>query len=119
MSDSVVQDIHHDGARRRSVLAFRDGSCLAITAGLVSYGRSVAAFDDPLGNGVRGVFAIPAALAPQWQDDGSGFVRECLGGAVLLHGGSTVLIKPYSIELYASALDALHGRDCHGRIDLA
>ena len=119
MNDSVVQDVHHDCEHRRSVLSFRDGSCLAISAGLVSYGRSAAAFDDPLGNGVRGVFAIPVALVPHWQDDGSGYVRECLGGAVLLHGGSAVLIKPYSIELYASALDALHGRDCHGRIDLA
>ncbi|MFZ5756745.1 MAG: hypothetical protein ACOY3X_07570 [Pseudomonadota bacterium] len=117
MGDSVVQRMLHDSARRRSVLEFRDGSCLAIGAGLVSYGRDAAAFDDPLGNGVRAAFEIPAALAPQWQD-GSGHVQELSGGAVLLHGGSVVLIKPYSIELYASGMDALHGRDCRGRMDL-
>lgn len=118
MNDTVVQRVCHDGTRRLSLLELRDGSVLAIGAELVRYARDMKSLDDPLGNGMRGVIAIPAALAPRWEEE-SGFVAEQLGGAVLLHGGSALLVKPYSIEFYASANDALHARDCRGRIDLA
>lgn len=117
MSDTVVQSIRNDPARRLTLLALRDGSCLAISEGLVRFARSATALDDPLGNGVRGAIAIPAAHAPSW-DAASGYVGEQTGGAVLLHGGAAVLIKPYAIELYAAPLDALHGRHCLGAIDL-
>ncbi|MFZ5723301.1 MAG: hypothetical protein ACOY33_06535 [Pseudomonadota bacterium] len=117
MNDGVVNRILSDVPRRLTLLELRDGSCLAVGAELVRYARSAQALEDPLGNGVRGVMAVPAALQPDWRDEG-GHVEEQHGGAVLLRGGSVLLIKPYSIELYASSLDALHGRDCRGRIDL-
>ena len=117
MNDTVMQRVCHDAVRRLSLLELRDGSVLAIGAELLRYARDAKALDDPLGNGMRGVIPMPAALAPGWEEEG-GFVAEQLGGAVLLRGGSALLVKPYSIELYASANDALHARDCRGRIDL-
>lgn len=120
MANDMVEAVIHEGegAAARSVLRLRKGYCLAVSAALVRLARDRAALDDPLGNGVRAVLEIPPALAPQWMP-GSGYVREQAGGAVLLHGGATLLLKPFAIELYATAPDALHARDCRGRIDLS
>lgn len=118
-ADGLMQDILHQGTGPTacSLIVLRQGACLAVTQRLVRFARDRAALDDPLGNGVRGVLEIPPALAPQWIAD-SGYVAGQGGGAILLHGGSTLLIKPFAIELYATPADALHARDCHGRIDL-
>lgn len=118
MNDMVEQLIHEgEGATARSVVVLRRGWCLAISAALVRFARDRAALDDPLGNGVRGVLEIPPRSAPAWVQ-GSGYVREQSGGAILLHGGATLLVKPQSIELYASPADALHARGCLGAIAL-
>lgn len=118
MNDMVEQIVHEGaGVNARSVVVLRRGWCLAITAGLVRFARDRAALDDPLGNGVRGVLEIPPALAPHWVD-GAGYVREQSGGAILLNGTATVLVKPQAIELYASPADALHARACLGSISL-
>ncbi len=118
-ADTLVQDVLHQGTGQAacSIIMLRQGACLAVTHALIRFARDCAALDDPLGNGVRGVLDIPPALAPQWID-GSGYVAGHGGGAILLHGGSTLLIKPFAIELYATPADALHARDCHGCIDL-
>lgn len=119
MNDMVEAIIHEgNGAAARSVVVLRKGWCLAVSGSLVRFARDRAALDDPFGNGVRGVLEIPGPLAPVWTP-GSGYVREQAGGAILLHGGAALLVKPYSIELYASPLDALHARDCRGAIDLS
>lgn len=118
--DTMMAGCRHEGTGEgcRTVLQLRDGSCIAVTRGLVRYARDVAALDDPLGNGVRGAITIPPAQAPAWQGDGAGFLAEVAGGALLLAGGAVVLVKPWSIELYGSGPDALHGRACLGRIEL-
>ena len=116
MDDMVLAMLQEgEGDARCTLLQLRNGNTLSISRSLLRYARDRAALADPLGNGVRGVLAIPEALAPRWQD---GYVQEVAGGAVLLHGGTVVLFKPFSIELYASGMDALHARHCHGRIDL-
>ncbi len=118
-NDALVQAIRHEDAAEnaRSVIVLRGGACLAVSRSLVRFARDLAALDDPLGNGMRGVLEIPPALAPQWVA-GSGYVLEQAGGAILLAGGSVLLIKPFTIELYATPADALHARDCAGRLEI-
>lgn len=118
--DAMVQAIVHEGSAgsARTVIVLRNGACIAVSRALVRFARDRAALDDPLGNGVRGVLDIPPALAPQWEE-GSGYLQDQGGGAILLNGGTTILVKPYAIELYATPADALHARNCVGRIDLA
>ncbi len=118
--NDMVEAVIHEGneASARTVLLLRRGYCLAISALLVRFARSRTALDDPLGNGVLAALEIPSALAPQWIS-GSGFLQEQSGGAVLLNGGTVLLVKPFAIELYASGMDALHARDCRGQIDLS
>lgn len=118
MNNDLVQAVSHDAESARTLVQMRNGTCLSITVALVRFARDIGALADPLGNGMRGVVEIPADLAPRWVD-GSGFLAEQAGGAIILHGGTTLLIKPFVIELYGSGLDALHGRDCRGKIDLA
>lgn len=120
MSNDMVRDVRHEGTgdSARTVIELRNGNCLAVSRELVRFARDARALDDALGNGVYGVIEIAPSLAPRWET-GSGFLQEQAGGAVLLHGGTTLLVKPHSIELYAAPLDALHARDCRGRIDLA
>lgn len=118
MANDMVRAIHHEGGESPlTLIELRNGHCLAISMTLVRYARDRAALDNPFGNGVRGVLEVPAGMAPRWEE-GSGFLKEQSGGAVLLHGGTTLLIKPHAIELYALPLDALHARHCHGRIEL-
>lgn len=118
MNDMVEAVVHEGvGEAARSVLVLRRGWCLSISRSLVRFARDRAALDDPLGNGVRGVIEVPAALAPRWEP-GAGYIAEQQGGAILLNGGAALLVKPFSIELYSTGLDALHGRDCRGRIDI-
>lgn len=116
----MVEAITHEdaGGSFRTLLLLRRGYCLAVSEALVRFARSRAALDDPLGNGVLSALAIPPALRPRWIA-GSGYLQERAGGAVLLNGGTVLLVKPFSIELYASGPDALHARNCHGRIDLS
>ena len=117
MNNDMVRDIRHEGAgdTARTVIELRNGNCLAISRGLVRFARDAQALDDALGNGVYGVLEIAPALAPRWEV-GHGFLQEQAGGAVLLNGGTTLLIKPHSIELYAAPQDALHARHGHGTI---
>ena len=119
MNNDMVRDIRHeeDGGAPLTVIELRDGSCLAISAVLLRYARDRAALADPFGNGVRGTLEIPPALAPRWEA-GRGYLQEQAGGAVILNGDTTVLVKPFAIELYAAPLDALHARDCRGSIAL-
>lgn len=120
MNNDMVRNVRHEGegVAARTVIELRNGNCLAVTRELVRFARDARALDDVLGNGVYGVLEIAPALAPRWEA-GSGFLQEQAGGAVLLNGGTTLLVKPHSIELYAAPLDALHARDCRGRIDLS
>lgn len=115
MSDMIVAQAEVRKLAGRGpvdLLHFHQGQVLLVSPDAVGLYRSLAAVDDPLGNGVLGYESIPENLRPERDADGS-VVAEQRAGCVRLSSGAVLFIRPDGVALYDDGMKALTNTGAH------
>lgn len=99
------------------VIELYNGNAIVLSSNAMAYYKTVAAIQDPLGNGLQAI----AEFAPEQQlpVDVTQWIVEYRAGYVGLIEDKVLLITPVAVQLFAHKADALRNQNEIARLDLS